>query len=103
MSHANNPPPLIFDVDALSRMAVSDGMMGNVEEIRLDGRTQLSFCPASSGTTELWEQRHRHQARHYVIGAALRPSEGSAPGWAVACVLDERTGNQVAQIREQLP
>jgi hypothetical protein len=34
----------------------------------------------------------------YVIGAALRPAKGSAPGWAVACVLKQRGGEQVAQL-----
>jgi hypothetical protein len=91
----------IFDRDALSRMPVSEGMLGEVQVIHETPRWQLSFVPTESGPLQLWARPDK--ARAYVIGATQRPGRASAPGWAVACVLDQRSGAQVAQIRQQLP
>ena len=89
----------IFDTDALLRMHVSEGLIGEAEEIEEYPTRKLCFISREGGPLALWAQPTR--GREYIIGAYHPVIEAS--DWAVGCVLDQRTGDQVAQLREPMP
>ena len=82
----------VFDTDALSRMHVSKGLLGEVKEVDEYPTQRLCFLPREGGPLALWAQPT--PGRGYIVGAYHPVIEAS--GWAVACILDQRTGDQVA-------
>jgi hypothetical protein len=75
-------------------MPVSKGLLGEAEYIEhYPSPPRPRFVQKENGTLTFWAQPIRGRA--YVIGAYRPVIEVS--GWAVACVLDQRTGEQVAQ------
>jgi hypothetical protein len=97
---------LRFDPHPLSRMPIiQDGLAGGIEVRRSGTRERTVFMARERGEVVIYSQPQRHGV--YVIGAD--PSEGidvregtagnTDPDYSAACVLDARTGEQVAKFR----
>jgi hypothetical protein len=96
-----------FDHKALSRHPVAQGTSGELKVIEEPPVRRLRFQPQDRGALTIW--RNPKAGHRYVIGAdpskgvdVSGDGRGSNPDYSVGFVIDQDTGQQVAQLRDRI-